>query len=62
MVIACIAVSRSFRVTKMILLVAIPLGITITKNSLLVIRGYNLAVYYGGGMLVANLYVIYCNW
>ena len=46
----------------MILLVAIPLGITITKNSLLVIRGYNLAVYYGGGMLVANLYVIYCNW
>ncbi len=58
MVIACIAVSRSFRVAKMILRLAICLGFTLTGDPPLVIRGYNLTVYLGGGVSVSILYDI----
>ena len=58
MVIACIAVSRSFRVAKMILWLAIYLGFTLTGNPPFVIRGYNLTAYLGGGMSVSILYDI----
>jgi len=46
----------------MILSVAIFLECTLRNDPLLVIRGYNLTAYWGGGMLVILMNVIYCKW